>query len=629
MKIKKIIIGFLALSILSCACVLGACGNEFSVEPTDKTYSPTLGYTAPAHDIDAGMKIDGIIDEAAYTEEGHRWYNGIKIDGNERAEMDMTVMFGEEGIYFAYDVRELTNRVYYNPVRDTFLNSGIEMYLATPGTTVMESEGTFEIDMQCSGVLGVKKFILGTWKSTAAPYDVAPKYAAATHGGNYNTALCTGYSGELFVPYEYFVHFGLAEEGEKIDEVYVNPVLITAYGYDGTTTNDRNWYNTAGEDTDGNGWSNPSTFLHFNKNGLVSYDINTEITGKGNVSTQKGYDFALKDNSLTLNVTAENGYTLDTLTVNDVNYKDKLEYNDGVAQIFLPTVNADVNVKATFVETSATQRSVKGNIIPQGVNASKGVYDMEVSLFDGFNYNALRTINGSFAGNVPEGDYALVVLSKSEGYEITRQNIKVDKDLTDIVVNIDDTMYGDTAAIRFDGLSLGLGSKTVNLPKPVMSDKFVFTFRLGVGVDGASFPVDKYVEEISLQTESGAYIAFQLLRWNQPGETQGQFETKILLDGYDVQSQGLFSQDFTDLVLSQGYLDFALVRNDRVLTIYAKNANGEYEQLGTASLFSAIGDEPITTYRLSGAEGVTAQVGVKISECVIYQGTDDINIIKN
>ncbi len=630
-KKKAIIVGCsVAAAVLiaggAAAGIAVACtsnNNEFKIEPTDQIYSPSLGYTRPAHAIDAGMKIDGVLNEAVYTADGHRWYNGVKIDGSERATLDFTTVFGEEGLYIAYDVTELTNRVYYNPVRDSFINSGIEMYLATKGTTKMESEGTFEIDMQCSGVLSIKKFILGTWKETYATDAITPVFTAVTKGGKYNTADCTGYTGELFMPYEFFVSLGLIDEGEKLDEVYVNPVLITSYGYDGTTQNDRNWYNTAGVDTDGDGWNNPSTFLHFNANGLVSYDINAEITGKGSVTTPKGYEFALKDNSLTLNVTAENGYTLDTLTINEENYKNQIKRVDGVSQIFIPQVTEDLNIKATFKEITGEKRLVKGNIVPDGINAATGISDMVVKLFDGFNYNELRTVNGSFAGNIVEGEYELYVMSKSYGYEIMSQKLTVDENLQELTLTVDDTMYGENSTVYFDGFTLASGGKTVKLEKPITSDRFVFEFGLGLGVDGAEFPADKYVEEVSLQTDNGDYICFQFLRWG------GNFETKILLNGYDAQSFGVFEEEFSSFILRNKHLDFVLVRDDDVLTAYVRDESNNLKKLGEASLFAAIGSTPLTSYRLNGAEGVTPEYGIKLYDCTVYQGTTDLDVLDN
>ncbi|MCM1297577.1 MAG: hypothetical protein NC311_18725, partial [Muribaculaceae bacterium] len=134
----------LVCSLIAAACCVtaagcsGCSGDEIKVEITDKTYNPTLGLTVPTHAVDTGMVIDGVLNESVYTAENHRWYNGVKIDGEERATVDVTTVFGDAGIYVAYDVTELTNSIYYNPDRSSWVNSGVEMYFALGGTTSID-----------------------------------------------------------------------------------------------------------------------------------------------------------------------------------------------------------------------------------------------------------------------------------------------------------------------------------------------------------------------------------------------------------------------------------------------------------------------------------------------------------
>lgn len=626
MKSKKIILGCAVVGAMCCFGGLTACSDPkpapiVEPEPAEVVYTPTLGFTPATHATDSYIKIDGAIDEQVYTAEGKRWYKGLKVDGEERATVDMTTVFGDSGIYVAYDVTELTNRIYYNPNRSSWLNSGVEMYFALGGTTTIDSPQAFEVDMVCSGELNFKRRFMDNWVDAATTYDITPVYAAKTKGGNYNERVCTGYTGELFIPYDYLEAIGVTDKGVKPQEVYINPVLITSYSYEGTLRSDRNWHNLAAADTDGDGWANPSTFLHFDKDGLVAHDIKVDIEGKGEIFTDKGYDFAIADNSLTLNVSADNGYTLDALTINNVNYKDKIVFKDYKAQIYIPSATEDLNIKATFKLLPSEQRLVSGNIVPDGVAASAGISDMRVKYFDGFNFYDLRTVNGAFMGYIPEGEHELVVVSARDGYTVTRRDVTVNANTPAINITVDDSMYGDKRAIRFDGIALAGGSRTVEIGNPVTASKFVFKFRLGVGMDGAAFPADKYVENFRLMADNGDYMCFQLVRWG------GNFSTKVFTRGHEDQDMGGIGEALTAAAVQNNYLDFVLVRNGRNVDAYAYDLSGALVKLGSVSLYETMSDTQINSYSLESAEGVTPEVGVKVSDCVIYQGTTDLAVL--
>ncbi|MCM1296211.1 MAG: hypothetical protein NC311_11775, partial [Muribaculaceae bacterium] len=478
---------------------------------------------------------------------------------------------------------------------------------------------TFEVDMECSGALSFKRRFMENWIDVSTTYDITPVYAATLKGGNYNEAACYGYSGELFIPYDYLEYLGVVEEDVKPTEVYINPVLITSYSYEGTLQTDRNWHNLAAADTDGDGWANPSTFFHFNENGFISYDITTEITGKGSVTTAKNYKFAVANNSLTFNVVADDGYTLKTLTINDENYKDKISYKNYKAQIYISSVTENLNIKAEFEEITATQRLVSGNIVPKGIAAGKGITDMQVKYFDGFKYADLRTVNGAFAGYLPEGNYTLVVVSKSMGFEIAKQAITVAAENAPITFNVDDTMYGDNRTIRFDGIEIAGGSTTVDIDNPVTSEKFVFSFRLGVEGE-KSFPASRYVEDFRLIADNGDYITFQLVRWD------GNFAVKIFTHGHADQDIGGGGAEISAAAQANNYIDFVLVRDGKTLTIYGYGNDNQLHKVGTAALFDTVKDTQINTYLL-WARDYSEGYGAKVSNCVFYQGTTDLEVL--
>lgn len=634
-KKKKLII---ILSSVAAACV--ACGaitgivvactqDKFTVTPSDAVYESTLGFTAPSAEMDAGIKIDGILDEGIYTQPTRRWYNGVKVDGAEKAYLDFTTHFGEKGIYIAYEVEEVDYRVYYNSDRDNVLNSQVEMYFAVGGTTQMESRGTFEVDMLASGLLRIKQRFEYTWQDASTTWDKMVVYAAKTHGGEINSEACYGYSGEMFIPYDYLVHCGVIGENEKPEEVYINPVLITSYNFEGDNTAlDRNWYNTALHDTDGNGWDNPSTFLHFNKDGLVSYDINTEITGKGSVTAPKDYKFALANNSLTLNVASEGNYTLESLTINDdgIDYKQRLSYDENYnAQLVLANVTENLNIKATFKEISEQKQFVCGNIIANGVNAANGIDDMRVKLYDGFKYTDLRTVNGSFAGNVFNGEYDLVIVSANGGYEVTRKSISVNENLPALTVVVNDTMYGENRTVKIDGFTMGAdgfafganGFKEPTLKYPIEAQKFIWRVTLGIGDTEKELP-NQYVINYRWFFGSTRYD-FQLVKWGD------SFAFKKYTDG--TQSFDL-SENLKQTYKTNKRLELVFVRNYDDVTVYGVDLSGEFVKIGDIILNEQYSSSPIEKFNISMSEGANEELGVYISDSYVYQGTNDLEMLK-
>ena len=116
------------LLVLAMALALSGCAlNQKTLEiPTEETYS----YENPEPVVaqpDAGIVIDGILDEDVYKD--NNWLFLYNSDGGNSVSIAMTSHYGENGMYFLYDVTE-SGRIYVNPDRSTVLNSCIEMYLA-------------------------------------------------------------------------------------------------------------------------------------------------------------------------------------------------------------------------------------------------------------------------------------------------------------------------------------------------------------------------------------------------------------------------------------------------------------------------------------------------------------------
>lgn len=630
MKLKKTLLGCALLGTFTGACILGGCGEkEIKIIPTDEKYVPNFTVQKNLHAIDEEVTLDGILDEDLWKKDGgtQRWYRGKKQYGSEWANIDFTSWFGDEGIYFAFEVTEAPGTIFYNSARESFMNSGIEMYLALEGTTTIDSNTSFEIDMQCSGELKVKQRFQN-WTDVSTVDEITPQYRATVKNGAINSATCDGYIGELFLPYDFFVHLELIDEGEKINEVYVNPVLITSYSQTDTNTNTgRHWYNTCDHDTDGSGWNNPQENFHFNKDGLISHDITINANAGGSVSAPKGYNFAIDKNSLTLNISADDGYTLKKLSLNGENMMGKIQFdNDGSAYLYLPSVTQDLTVDAEFAAVSPETRVVEGNITADNCpEAIANMSDIQARYFDGFKYTPLRTTNGHFRGSVPVDGFDLVLYSLSGGYVITSHSVEAGSEDIAYDFVIDQTMYGSKRTVSDSGTVIYSGNKTVNLSGTVTAKGMVASFWYGlpgpgnIGEDITSDAGGHYVSNFYIMADSSTYVRLQIVKW-------GGYSIKALIPSQSEQAIVLTGEVLNKLIQDNG-LHLYIEGGDKEWTVYA-DIDGKAVSLGKFTVGTIFNSSKITQYRVEAAEGVCNNWGVKVSDIVFYQDTTLDKVLK-
>jgi len=146
----------LVVAIVALLSLLASCsarnGDAESV-PSDDGYSfeNPVGIQAES---DEGFVIDGILDEKEY--QSCNWLKLENTQGGAGVDIAMTSFYGKNGIYIVYDVTE-SSRVYVNPDRPSYLNSCIEMYLASSNAANMSSNEVFEIDMLPTGELSIRQ----------------------------------------------------------------------------------------------------------------------------------------------------------------------------------------------------------------------------------------------------------------------------------------------------------------------------------------------------------------------------------------------------------------------------------------------------------------------------------------
>ncbi len=430
MKRKWIVVP-LSFACAFTAIAAAACSPETEdqdvVDYTFEDWSPEVG------DPDEGFTIDGVLDEEVYSQK--RWLRAVKMektDGNldydtamaaieDAATIGMTTHYGTEGMYVALEYKAAVGeQLYVNPDRSSTQNSIAELYLAMPQATDIEDKYVCEVDMQPDGSLVFKKNNWGgNWDNFATTYDIMAQLGVQTNGVvgeivGEGEQRATQYSMELFIPWEYIDKIGGEGTADliKAGDVRINLAPITSYNYQGTDGNVDRWWWMLGSQLDDGAWGNLNGWYHFDGDGLISYDIDIQIEGEGGSVMQRfGYDYAVANNSVTFLTKAEDGYALDTITVNGVDYSSQI-VSIGSSYFTVPAnlVTEDLVVEAKFIEYVAEEQPFKANIwlstLGEKVAAPEGT---TVSLTGSATYTDLPVTNGVLDAEIFPGSYTATV----------------------------------------------------------------------------------------------------------------------------------------------------------------------------------------------------------------------------
>lgn len=278
----------------------------------------------PVAETDAGMNIDGKLDEERWTDENLRWLNGVdKPNSKQYADIIFTTSYGSKGVYFAMKVEEHGTSIFVNPDRASWLNSCIEMYMG-PANDEADSSRLFEFDFMADGSYQSKLNYNG-WIGAQTTYERMPIIASVPLGGAVNTPECYGYNIEAFFPWTFLEFCGYDVKNEEEQNALVlgiDPVHIFSYNYAGTDEHaDRLWSQWS-KNYKQIEWLNPSTFFRFGKEGLISHKIivNKTGAGRGTVAEKSGLDYVLSGVDTTFVVKTVNGASVKKLVVNGVDY---------------------------------------------------------------------------------------------------------------------------------------------------------------------------------------------------------------------------------------------------------------------------------------------------------------------
>ena len=344
MKFRKIAILGLTVVFAGSVAAFTACGKTTENQQPEDEYTFQDGRPdGDLADPDTGFKIDGVLDEAVYdniqwlegpvlrpyyTSDGqgiYYDYDVIQEKSQSAAQVKMGTYYGENGVYIAYSYKEQEGKVcYVNPSRKSYRNSGVELHIGIPSSVSMTGDETISrLTVNANGALTVAKTQGDIWM---APYGTEASehmpYVGLTGNGTRTdeNADRTEYTFELFIPWGYFDEVGgegTAQSMKDGGDLVVAPGIITANNYTGTGQTDREYYVLSAR-LDNGAWSNAQGWYHFNKDGIVAYEINIAQSQNGAVQEWMGYDTAAKNSSLTFVTKADEGYALKEFRVNGV-----------------------------------------------------------------------------------------------------------------------------------------------------------------------------------------------------------------------------------------------------------------------------------------------------------------------
>ncbi len=428
----------LTLTIMICLCAFG-CSSEGKIQEilTEEEYSYVNPDESKA-DTDAGMVIDGVLDETQY--QNNQWLYLHNDEGGNNVDIAMTSYFGEKGMYFVYDVTESVP-IYVNLDRASYLNSCIEMYFAPSSVTSLKQNSYFEVDMLPTGDMMFKKSNgKGGYVNVATTDDIMAHLGATTKGGDVNTPECYGYSLELFVPWEYMTRLGLDAQEMQNGFVYVDPAHITSYNLLGTDTSvDRYWYFFAQQQ--GAGFGDVGQYFRFDGSGVIGTVPVTADQAEHCTIAADPYVIPGVQNTVT--VTPESGYALTSVLVDGKEMIQQVNFTqDGAATLAVRSGNQGMVISAQAQSVTAGNKTLSGSIMLQkpGGDTLTGV----VVSYKGPTGEKPVEIdaNGKFMlTDLQQGYYT--VTAEKEGYPTVQRSIYLNQDLETVITLKYDTFFAE------------------------------------------------------------------------------------------------------------------------------------------------------------------------------------------
>ena len=547
MKFRRITIFGLTLALAGTLTAFAACTDPENTGETPPEYTfedgrPDGELTAP----DKGFEIDGVLDEAAYS--SIRWLEGPVLrpyytsDGQgvyydydviqektaSAGQVKMGTYYGENGVYIAYSYQEQAGKVcYVNPSRRSYRNSGVELHIGIPSSATMTGDETISrLTVNANGALTIAKTQGDIWMAPYGTEDHANMpYVGLTGNGTRTdeNADRTEYTFELFIPWGYFDEVGgegTAQSMKDGGDLVVAPGIITANNYTGTGQTDREYYVLSARLDDGE-WSNAQGWYHFNRDGVVAYDIEIAQPQNGSVQEWMGYDTAAKNSSLTFVTKANEGYALKEFRVNGVAVpRDYIHYD------MYTTLGADAesNVQKAYIKIP--EKEITGDVSVEAVfePLASGEQTLVATVYGESTENPLANATVTFT----RGDEVKTATTDENGmftlsgltaglYDVAVNDLTYRK-LTDYVFFspvANAQIVFELNEFALEG-SASATSSYSEIQGNVGSLEGGFVFSGFFGFEGAEFDdLTKFTATVNFKLEDGTQYAFRFTKWNE------------------------------------------------------------------------------------------------------------------
>ena len=405
---KKVLIGSIcALSLGICTfagCTTITQGDESKLpEYSGQHGEQEQGSLLPENDV---ITLDGVLDESVY--EGQEWLD-VTAPGTLREDsvgcrgvgVKATTVYGQEGVYLAFDVSNSFVYVDLDHVRKGWKDSGLSVYL-------QDALGLkYEICLAADGYI---------FMQTGHP--LVGMACVGTIKGEVNTADATGYVLETYLPWEALGY----DEAQAALQMDIAVVVST------DTQGERNgWESLGGSLKSGWSWNNPSTYWTWGAGGFESTPLELSIEDydetAGSVAFAK--DSYQAGDDVVINVSANQGYAVQSVIVNGTQMRDSVA--DGKLTLSKYGGNRKISVTAQFLKLGETETfTVSGRLTAvAGASAPWAVpADTSVTFAGEALYGAKTGADGAYSIELPAGKYTVT----AEGY--LSQEIEISESCT-------------------------------------------------------------------------------------------------------------------------------------------------------------------------------------------------------
>ena len=619
---------FLALFCLV-GCLAGlmtACGGDQTTitdDPATYTYrNPDA--ILPDYDTDV-IRVDGALDEPIYDtlrfwEEPYPEDIGVNV----RA----TAYAGEKGIFFVLDVDDY--EIHVNPLRSSWDNSGITVYVAKSGTQSL-TEGVWEIELCPDNSINAKRYTGGYYYASIQPdgYKNKPFVRTVTKGGAVNTADCRGYVMESYFPYEYL--FG---SEEKPDGFEVN------FSLQRNSSDEKNhgrdtYYNFGEHLLPTYNWNSPLTWWHFDHLGIDSVSVSTAVTGSGRAEVTDRY--VVRWGSTSVRLLPAAGYRIASVTRDGTDVTDEIRLSGDVSILKLRTLSEDCRLEVTFEPIPGNTHTVTGRLTYLGeLLPTADASDLRVRLnLGGVLCTASVAEDGTYSLTAPAGQGHLAVM-RANGDVLLSRAVTVAGTMTeDIDMTADN--WGPRRVVSLDDDEVTTNRATILDAASwyaTYPDAFAYRFRLhyngklldenGAVVDPTDGLYDhQYTSaniRVSLSNPDGSAgaVQLQIMHWD------GTWRLKVY---YGTASREVvIGNDFLRELGDDG-VDMMLLVSDESFTFYTMTSDAAGKRLLTVDKPEAT-VQKLTGITLYAENAVGHSVWSLTDGKVLFgRGSDDFRVV--